>query len=1190
MSLRFFLGAAGAGKTRACLDEICDELVKDPLSGKPLYFLVPEQATFQMERALLSHRPDVSAAARARVVSFKRLAALALEDAGWGGRPLLGEMGKLLALQAVVSRRRGELRLFGPISRMDGFLEQLSAAISELRAYRHRPEGLAAVAELLKDEGPVADKLHDLALLYKDYDAFVARQFHDPETTLDLASDALATSSLVKGAEVWVDGFAGFTPQEYGVLEALFTACRRVTVALCLDPFELGGDMDAWTEGGPGDHFHPTRETLVALRDRARSLGVPIEPPRIFGGGIPPRFRGSPVLAELERVVARGWRARRSRERREAGAPVRQAAGAEATAGAPVPAVEVIEAPDPRAEVEAAAREITRLVREQGMRYSDVAVITRDVGPYKELIEAVFARWRIPYFLDAKDPAFHHPLITFVRACLDTAAHGLDTERVIRYLKTDLAPVSRAEADLLENEALRLGIQGEEWLHSGEWPERGGSRSRTVLDAGEVARIRRRALEPLARFVQRVRELSRAAGESGGRAPVSRYLELLWQLLEECGAEEKVASWIDEAAARDEALVVQEHRQVWQGVVRLFDQLEAVLGQETVTPGEMAEIAASALKRLRIGRVPPRIDQVLVGSVERSRQPDLRAAIILGANEGLFPKAPDESALFLDDERALLEAAGVPLGPGSTARLWREQYLVYIALTRASERLAIVYSRADERGRPKKPSYFVERILAACEGSVKTVLPAAGLPEPWPSRPGGLVPWLTRHLARLKEGAPGVPRERLLAAYRWLLEHPGAGLLPVDRTARGPQADPLEALAHRRRDVRLSPDLVRALYGDPLVLSPSGLESFAACPFSFFAGYGLRLEERPVYRLDAALLGQIGHAVLRRFVQELGARGLDWARLTRDESDALVEELAAACVAEVTGEPEPARRADAFALERLVKAVQAVVWALGEHARRGAFRPEGVEVAFGPRGPLPALDLSLTGGQRAQLRGRIDRIDAARWEGRSYLRVVDYKSSKHSFDLARLVHGLDLQLALYLAAAVEAAGGRAEPAGFLYQPVFDPLVAAENPPEDPEREWRRQLKAAGLIVDDGVVPRLMDSGAQDSSELVPLVFKKDGGLAKKSSVADPASLKRLLDYAVRRAGELAQAVARGETKAEPYQMKGRRACEFCVYLPVCQFDSTLPGDRYRNLPAYEKEEAWERMAQGGEAADAEQAG
>ncbi len=386
---------------------------------------------------------------------------LALEDAGWGGRPLLGEMGKLLALQAVVSRRRGELRLFGPISRMDGFLEQLSAAISELRAYRHRPEGLAAVAELLKDEGPVADKLHDLALLYKDYDAFVARQFHDPETTLDLASDVLAASSLVKGAEVWVDGFAGFTPQEYGVLEALFTACRRVTVALCLDPFELGGDMDAWTEGGPGDHFHPTRETLVALRDRARSLGVPIEPPRIFGGGIPPRFRGSPVLAELERVVSRGWRARRSRKRREAGAPVRQAAGAEATAGAPVPAVEVIEAPDPRAEVEAAAAaEITRLVREQGMRYSDVAVITRDVGPYKELIEAVFARWRIPYFLDAKDPAFHHPLITFVRACLDTAAHGLDTERVIRYLKTDLAPVSRVEADLLEMKRSAWGSRG----------------------------------------------------------------------------------------------------------------------------------------------------------------------------------------------------------------------------------------------------------------------------------------------------------------------------------------------------------------------------------------------------------------------------------------------------------------------------------------------------------------------------------------------------------------------------------------------------------------------------------------------------------------------------------------------------------------------------------------------------------
>ena len=318
----------------------------------------------------------------------------------------------------------------------------------------------------------------------------------------------------------------------------LFTVLCRVTVALCLDPFELGGDMDAWTEGGPGDHFHPTRETLVALRDRARSLGVPIEPPRIFGGGIPPRFRGSPVCrAGTGGLPGAGGRAS-SRERREAGAPVRQAAGAEATAGAPCPRRGSDRSPRPAVEVEAAAREITRLVREQGMRYSDVAVITRDVGPYKELIEAVFARWRIPYFLDAKDPAFHHPLITFVRLPGHSGARP-------RHRVGDPLPQDRSRTGLprggrpLGNEALRLGIQGEEWLHSGEWPERGGSRSRTVLDAGEVARIRRCRREPLARFVQRVRELSWAAGESGGRAPVSRYLELLWQLLEECGAGKK---------------------------------------------------------------------------------------------------------------------------------------------------------------------------------------------------------------------------------------------------------------------------------------------------------------------------------------------------------------------------------------------------------------------------------------------------------------------------------------------------------------------------------------------------------------------------------------------------------------------------------------------------------------------------
>lgn len=1200
MSLRFFLGAAGAGKTRACLDEICDELARDPLFGEPLYFLVPEQATFQMERALLSHRPEISAAARARVVSFKRLAALVLQEDGRAARPLMGEMGKLLALQAVVARTRDRLRLFGSISTTEGFLEELSSTISELRAYRQTPAGLSAVAELLKDEGVIAEKAYDLALLYTEYDAFVRERFDDPETALDAACGALARSRLMRGARVWIDGFAGFTPQEYAMLEALLVVCRRVTVALCLDPYELGGEIDSWSAGEPGELFHPTRESLVAIRDLARSLGIPIEPPRLFAGAVRPRFRSAPLLGELQRLVERGWRpSRRLGAVRGGLGAARETAGTEIHKET-LPAVEVVEAPDPRAEVEAVAREVMRLVREHGMRFGEIAVITRDLEPYRELVEECFARWRIPYFLDHKDAAHHHPVVVMIRTSLEIAAHGFETERVIRYLKTDLAPVSRDEVDLLENEALRLGVQGEAWRRLEPWPERGfASRPRHGVSGEEVARIRRTATEPLLDFARGVYALTRGDGDGDAPArvpvaPLREYLKLLRTLLAANGVAETVASWIDRAVAGDQPLLAQEHAQVWEGVTRLLEQLDLVLGEFETTPHEFCEVVTSGLRRLTIGRVPPRIDQVLVGSVERSRQPDLRAAIILGANDGLFPKTPREDALFLDEERALLETVGVQLGPGSRARLLHEDYLVYIALTRASERLLITYSRADESGRPRRPSLFVERVLATCLGVVKTVLPAAGLPEPWPERKGGLVPWLCRHLARIKEGAPqGAPRERLIAAYHWLLAHPQAGLLSRSRAARGPRADPLEALAHRRREAPLTRRLVDALYGDPVALSPSGLETFAACPFSFFAQFGLGLEERAAYRLGAAELGQVSHAVLSRFVQELKERQLDWGALTRDESDAMVQRIAGECVAEMAGDPGAARRADAFAIERLVRGVQAVAWALGEHARRGAFRPAAVELSFGTRGALPPLVLPLEDGRRAIVRGRIDRIDVAESSGKRYVRIIDYKSSRHGFRLDGLVHGLDLQLALYLAALYRAASGElgpVEPAGCLYQPVFDPLVSVDAPSEAGEAGWRKELKADGLILDDGVVPRLMDGEVQGASELVPLHFNKDGGLGKRSKVADPGRMSAFLEFALRRAGELAAAIARGEAGASPYELSETRPCAYCAYKPVCQFDATVPGDAYRSLTPYRDPDAWDRITGGGEAPGEERAG
>ena len=1219
MSLRFLLGPAGAGKTHVCLDEICDRLKESPLYGEPLYFLVPEQATFQMERALLSHRPELGATSRARVVSFKRLAFLVLAEQGLGDRPQLGELGKLLALQAVVARRRADLKLFGAVSGTEGFLEELAAAISELRAYRQSPSGLRAVAELLQGEGLVADKAHDLALLYAEYDAFVSQRFHDPEKALEQACGALAGSRLVRGAEVWIDGFAGFTPQEYAMLEALLAACRRVTVALCLDPLQLGGEIEAWTEGSADDLFHPTRESLVALRDLARALGVAIEPPVILAQPVRPRFVQAPLLGWLERLVSSGWKSPRRGHGVEGRAPAGAPPPAGATDGAapgsgtrakeedtvrvlgdldkegskPLPEIEVVEAADPRAEVEAVAREIFCLVHEHGMRYGDIAVITRDLETFREIIEATFARWRIPYFLDHKDAAFHHPLVTMLRTALEIAVHGFETGRVIRFLKTDLAPVCREQVDLLENEALRLGVDGEAWSRMEAWPQGQGAPWRTGGSPEEVARICKAALGPLRDFVNQVHALARGSREGAHpAAPVAKYVDLLWGLIEKCGVRERVAAWIDQAVAEDQPLVAQEHAQVWSGVVRLLDQLVAVLGDYEASPFEVLEIVTAGLKRLRIGRVPPRIDQVLVGSIERSRQPDLLAAIILGANDGQFPKIPSEGALFLDDERTLLETVGVRLGPGSRARLYHEQYLVYIALTRPSRRLVITYSRADERGRPKKPSFFVQRVLALCDGAVRTQLPAAGLPEPWPMRRGGLVAWISRHLARLKEGAPapGVTLPRLVCAYHWLLEHPEAGLLPLERGARGICADPLEALAYSRRNVRLPRALVDALYGDPLLLSPSGLESFAACPFSFFAQFGLGLKERALYRLDAAELGQVSHAVLGRFVETLKARGLDWGELSREETGAMVQEIAAAAVAELAGERASVRHADAFAVERLIKGVQAVVWALGEHARRGAFRPVGVELSFSSGGALAPLVLELEDGRKALVRGRIDRIDVATAEEGRYVRIVDYKSSRHRFQLHKLVHGLDLQLALYLAVASQWGPGGFEPAGCLYQPVFDPLVSADAPLEEGDDGWRKELRADGLILDDGVVPRLMDCGAQGASELLPLVFTKDGGLGKRSKVAPPDVMRRFLEYAVRRAGQLAQGIARGETAARPYRLSNEVPCGSCAFKPVCQFDPTLPGDGYRTLIPYRDDEAWEMVGHGGEARGEQRAG
>lgn len=1160
MGLRFVLGRSGSGKTARVLDDIATELTRQS-HGPPLVLLVPEQSTFQMEQALLERlrtHHSRSAFLRAEVLSFQRLAWRVLSSLGGESHPAIGELGKRMLLRSLLHRHADDLQLLHRVGARPGFIAHLSDTLAELSAHRVGEIELWGAQSRLRERGAEAGgalsaKLHDLAILTRAYHDALEGRWTDPDGRLSQVAAKLAGTSPFDGASVWVDGFTGFTPQELAVLEALLGQADTVELTLCLDPREVEAGLDP-TES---ELFRPTHETYQELCHRAANQGVPVDAPVQMPtpmddawNGDQPRY-AAPDLAHLEREMG-NYPGRRYPDDPQG--------------------LSVLAAPDRRAEVEAAAREVLRLVRDEGMRYRDVVLSVRELDVYHDLIEAVFQRHNIPVFLDHRRSVAHHPVVELVRSALETVQMDWAYEPVFRYLKTDLAPVDRSGVDRLENYVLEFGIRGWRWRDSDPWgfvrryrledepseaePDpRGAEADAQARELAEINEIRDRARRDLLAFHERV------SGARRERQPVGRLSSALYGLLEGLGVAEAVERWSRDAEAADDLIAAQEHLQVWDAVVELLDQTMEALDDLSFTIAEYAEVIDAGLEAIEVGLIPPGTDQVVVGTVERSRHPHVRAALVLGAVDGAYPKRQEEDPLLNDREREALNTADIELQPTARVRTLHEPYFTYVALTRASERLWIAYPRADEEGKALRPAPLVRRLEA--------LYPRLAIDSPSPfethaaqiETSEGLAEALATRLRAIRDGR-ATTEGPWLGLYDWAVSNDEIRL---------EVAPALAGLTYRNDVPPLAPELVEALFGSQVLASPSRLESFAQCPFQHFARYGLRLAERPVQQVEAPELGLLYHAALSTFAQraerdELELGELDDPRLSELMSE-IVAELAPRLQNEILTSTARYRYLERHIRDTLLEVGRRVV----ADAHRGRFRPVRTEVRFGPAGELPpvVLDLGERGG--LTIRGAIDRVDLAEGEtGERWLRVVDYKSRPQTLNLDELYHGLSLQLGLYVLAALRGQTWLADVddarfAGLLYLPIGEPVVGADGPIDADEADRRRHTayRADGWLLDDpSALSAMDDSGVFD---LLPVNMTQQGRPDKRSRVLGEDDFRRLLDHLGSQLRTLGERMLAGAIAPVPTRHRNRTPCEHCEYRSVCQFDPRLPGNRYRDL-------------------------
>nr|WP_295971195.1 helicase-exonuclease AddAB subunit AddB [uncultured Bacillus sp.] len=1149
MSVRLLIGRSGSGKTTQCLNEMRMKLSENP-EGNPLIYLVPDQMTFVSEYQLIN-TPGLGGMIRAQVFSFSRLAWRILQETGGMSRYHLNSTGISMLIQKIIEEKKDELHLFKRASDKTGFISQMEQMLIEFKRYCVQPEELEIQKNQVTEQ-TLQHKLHDLQLIYESFEAALFNKYIDTEDYFRLLSEKIAQSAYLKQAEIYIDGFYSFTPQEYMIIEQLMKYCEQVTITLTLDrSFRMHPPEDIHL-------FRQTGENCQTLYEIASINGLTV----------------TEVLLDKQKR----WQ-NTSLQHLEAffdSRPVKEFSGHSS--------VNIAQAVNRRAEIEGVARNIKRLVQEKHYRYRDIALLMRNGQDYHEMIETIFRDYDIPYFIDQKRNMLHHPLVEMIRSVLEIINDNWRYEPVFRAIKTELLfPLGqnpdrlREKMDILENYVLAYGIKGSKWTKRKRWSYRRvqGLELENIVQTDrerereqELNELRLMITAPVLRLSRRLKkaENGRMLGEA------------LYLFLEELDIPAKLESWKLAEEEKGNLVKAREHDQVWNAIMDILDQFVEILGSEAISSKNFSKIIDAGLEALRFSLVPPAIDQVMAGNLEKSRLADVKAVFMIGLNEGVLPAKFSDNGILADEDREQMLLNGIKIAPSSKTRLLDEEFIAYKAFVTPSEHLYISYPLANEEGKALMPSLYIKRIqdLFPKHTELMYLTDPAELEEQeqlgYIAHKNRSLSYLISQLQLKKRNYPMF--DFWWDVYNWYM------LGPEKDTAKRV----LSSLNYRNPVKRLSEGVSHDLYGETIQTSVSRMELFRGCPFSHYAQHGLKLRDRQIFRLEAPDIGELFHAALKYIAETVMNQSLSWSSLTKEQSVQLAKEAVETLAPMLQNEILLSSNRHAYIKQKLERIISRASIILSEHAKVSGFSPVGLELEFGPKRELPPLTFNLRNGAKMQLVGRIDRVDKAEDTNGVYLRVVDYKSSAKELDLGEVYYGLSLQMLTYLDIIISHSatliGTEALPAGVLYFHVHNPMINTKNilALEDIEKKILEDFRMNGLILAEENAIRLMDLQLDTGKSIVvPAEIKKDGTLAKRSKAASLQEFSDIRSYVRNMYVKTGNAIVEGDIRIAPYKLKDRTPCTFCSYQSVCQFDQSMEENQYRLLVPRTKGQALEQM-------------
>lgn len=1112
MELRIIYGRAGTGKSEYCYKEIAEKV-----KTEKILIITPEQFSFTAEKKLME-AIKTHAVLNAEVVTLSRMAYRVINEIGGKTETNLSKCGKAMLVYSILNNNKKELKFLG---KTDENVDMAETAITEFKKHGISVEQLKQEMEKQEDIY-LKNKLQDMCKIYEGFEEQLSGKYIDETDLLTILAENIECTNMFKNLLIYIDEFAGFTSQEYEIIKKLIQISKQVTITICTDELHDYKNPDT-------DIFYSNQNTVNKLLEVAKDCDVKVKEVELENTY---RFKNK-ELKYLEQNLYNN-RAVKYQDK--------------------VENIQLFLAKNQFSEIEEVAKNILELVRDNGYRYRDISIITKNISTYSSLARAIFNKYDIPIFIDENRDLNQNILIQYILAILEIFIKNWAHEAVFNYIKIGFSGLEEDDIFKLEKYCLKWGIKQNKWKKEftyGKYEEK---------DSAEIDRleqIRKELVNPLIKLKIKIDENKTAENIS----------KEIYQFLVEQKIFEKIQLKIIELEEIGQIDLANEYENSLKTIIDILDEIVLVFKDDKISIDKYAQILKVGFKNSNLTKIPGTQDQVIMGDVDRSRSHKVKAIFIIGLNDGVFPSVHKDEGFLNDTDREILKQNGIELAKGTIDKLYEDNFNIYKAFTTAEERIYLLYSSSDMQGKALRPSMLINKI--------KKIYPMIQEQSDVINSRDEILnkkttyEELINNISKLKE------QDNIEKIWYYIYDY-----YKKDTEWNEKLKQSLKGLNYTNIPEKIEQENIDKLYGNTLVTSISKLERYRSCPFSYYLQYGLKIKPQEELKIQTLNTGTFIHEVIDEFFEKVKEDGKKLEDITDEELAEIINKIVNEKLGQNKNYIFTSTAKYRALVVRLKKIIKKALKYIIETIVKSRFDVLGTEIEFGEKGKYKPIRLTLENGKNIEIIGKIDRVDTAQGEDGKYLRIIDYKSSAKNIDLNEVYAGLQIQLLTYLDATCKEED--LMPAGILYFSMLEQMIKADKrmEQEEIEEKIRANFKMKGLILADVKVVKLHDKDLEKgSSALVPAYIDKEGNLSdKKTSGVTAEQFASLQKYMYILIKQISKEILGGNIDLKPYYKDKKTPCKYCDYKSICGFNMGGCENKYNYIDKKSKEEILRKIS------------